>query len=58
MKRKMVKEVSKKSENFQFQVGCMSLLTLKQDKASKEKIEVTFASTFDALKPQQLRKVI
>ena len=34
-----VKDVSKRTEKFQFQVKCMSFPTLKQNKASKEQFE-------------------
>ena len=47
-----------KKEDNQFQVGCVSFLNLKQNKAFKEKVYNCLYSQFDSKISTQMRKTI
>ena len=51
-----MKGFPKKTEKYQFQVGCIYFLNLKQNRSSKEEVEIICASTFDFGTPQAKEK--
>ena len=56
MSRKKVNNLSTKKEVYQFQVACVSYMSLRKNKEFKEQIGKCLSQQFDVKTPQQTRK--
>ena len=56
MAHKKVKSVSNRTEMYQFKVGWIYFMTLKQNEDFKDQVEICLSSQFETKTSQQMRK--
>ena len=58
MTRKKVINLSKKKEDYQFQVACVLYLNLRQNKELKEQFDKFLSNQFDVTTSQYMKKIL